>query len=121
VSRRRRTLQALVAGLAVAVLALTGTACGAVDDGPRTQEIVIPFGTTEKLGKGEVVDVMPAELRFRVGDTLRIRNEDAAVQVVGPYRVDPGEEFELTYGAPGRYEGMCALTKDERYEIVITE
>jgi plastocyanin len=120
VSRRRRTLQALVAGLALVVLVLAGTACGA-DDGPRTQEIVIPFGTTEKLSKGEVVDVMPAELRFRVGDTLRIRNEDAAVQVVGPYRVEPGEEFELTYGAPGRYEGMCALTKDERYEIVITE
>lgn len=84
-------------------------------------EIVVPLGTQERLNRGETVSVMPSLLEFRVGDTLRIRNEDVVTQAVGPYEVRPGEQFELRYGSPGHYEGMCSLSEDEVYEIVITE
>lgn len=63
---------------------------------------------------------MPSVLQFEVGDTIRIRNEDVVDQSVGPYWVPAGEEFELTYGAPGRYEGVCPLSEGERYEIIVT-
>jgi hypothetical protein len=83
-------------------------------------EIVVPVGTQDRLDRGEVVSVMPAKLEFRVGDTLRIRNDDRADQYVGPYFVKAGKEFELQFGAPGRYEGLCDLSGGSSYEIVIT-
>ena len=97
------------------------TGCGGGDEEGRVVEIVVPLGTQERLDRGEDVVVMPAVLRFEVGDTLLIRNEDVADQSVGPYEVRAGQEFELRYGAPGRYEGMCPLTEGKTYEIVITE
>lgn len=115
------SVRSLLAAVVLAVLALTAAACGDTDGGPRVEELVVPFGTMERLGRGEDVVVMPSVLEFEVGDTLRIRNEDVVEQAVGPYRVAAGEEFELTFGAPGRFEGMCPLSEGDRYEIVITE
>lgn len=84
-------------------------------------EIVVPLGTGERLDRGEKVELMPPELNLRVGDTIRIRNEDVVFQEVGPYFVAAGQEFELTYGAPGRYEGICPLSGNQPYVITITE
>src|SRR5690606_1991838 len=110
-SRRRAPAVALAVGL---LLGLALAACG--DDGTsggsdgidrsaaeqgEVYEIVVPRGTQERLNRGETVSVMPSLLEFRVGDTLRIRNEDVVAQAVGPYDVGPGEEFELRYGSPG--------------------
>lgn len=112
----------LLAGLILGTLAvgLGPVACSG-DDPPRVQEIVVPLGTADKLQRGEVVAVMPAEMHFQVGDTLRIRNEDRAGQAVGPYQVAAHDEFEITFGSPGRFEGACSLSAGERYEIVVTE
>jgi plastocyanin len=121
--RPERTNRALkIVGLVVGVIALVVgmAACGDTGDSPTTQELVVPRGTAEKLADGEAVTVMPTEMQFEVGDTLRIRNEDVEPQAVGPYRVAAGDEFEITFGSPGRFEGVCALAEGERYEIVIT-
>lgn len=121
-TRRRPPLPRPVALVALAVLAtvaLATAACGG--DGGQVHELVVPRGTQERLDRGETVVVMPTVLRFEVGDTLRIRNEDVVDQSVGPYLVRAGEQFEMTYGSPGRYEGWCPLSLGERYEIVISE
>jgi hypothetical protein len=115
-----RPRRALIA--AAAAVGLLAAGCGATGSPERTvQEIVVPLGTMERLERGEDVAVMPTELRFEVGDMLRIRNEDRVAQAVGPYRVAAGDEFEVTFGSPGRFEGVCPLAEGERYEIVITE
>ena len=87
---------------------------------PATVEIVVPAGTQDRLDAGEQVVVMPTRLEFRVGDAIRIRNDDDVRQSVGPYSVDAGEELLLQYGRPGVYEGYCPLSDGERYEIVVT-
>jgi len=104
--------------VAASILLLTLSACGA---GGEVVEVVVPLGTGERLERGEIVDLMPAELNLKVGDTIRIRNEDVVFQEVGPYFVAAGQEFELTYGAPGRYEGICPLSGNQPYVINITE
>jgi hypothetical protein len=106
--------------MAVAVLTMFATAC-ASDHQPQTVEIVVPAGTQQRLEAGESVDVMPALLEMRVGDTLLIRNEDSVDQAVGPYFVAARDELRFTYGSPGRYEGYCPLSQGERYEIVVEE
>ena len=110
----------LVAMVTVVLAATVLAACGDTTDEPRVHQIVVPEGTMARLGRGEAAFVMPSVLTFEVGDTIRIRNEDVVDQSVGPYFVPAGEEFELTYGAPGHYEGYCPLTEDQRYEIIVT-
>lgn len=120
----RRVLRTLTAALLVPALGVTAIACGSDGEAkPKKQvvEIIVPAGTQDKLDRGELVDVMPAELNFRVGDVLRMRNDDSVDQYVGPYRVQAGTELELTFGAPGRYGGLCNLTGGSGYKIVITE
>lgn len=112
----------LLVGVLLATSLAGGTvACGETKPEPEVLEIVVPAGTAERLARGEEVRVMPSVLRFRVGDTLRIRNEDSVPQSVGPYQVMAGGEFSLTYGAPGRFEGICPLSEGDTYEIIVTE
>jgi len=99
-------------------LALVSAACGG---GSNVYEIVVPLGTGELLAQGETVDVMPAEIRLEVGDTLKIRNDDVVEQEVGPYLVAAGTQFVVQFGAPGLYEGICPLSGSQGYKIVITE
>ncbi len=116
-SRRRRLILVMV----VTVLAAVTTACGKTDSGPQVVEFVVPAGTADRLALGEKVVVMPDELQLRVGDTLRIRNDDSVAQAVGPYLVDAGAEFELTYGSPGRFQGVCLLSEGNSYDIVVSK
>jgi hypothetical protein len=117
----------VVALLAVPVLVVVAGVVvwtfAAQDDGtrePDTIEIVVPAGTQDRLSAGESVVLMPARIELRVGDQLVIRNDDDVSHLVGPYQVDPGDNMFVQYGAPGVYEGYCALSEGERYEIVVT-
>ncbi|HEY7625922.1 MAG TPA: hypothetical protein VH761_02600 [Ilumatobacteraceae bacterium] len=116
----QRVLRALTIGL-IAAVAVVPASCGGGSGGKgKVVEIVVPAGTQDKLDRGEIVDIMPAELYFRIGDVLRIRNNDRAAQYVGPYVVQAGEQFELKYGATGSYGGLCNLSGGNTYKIVIT-
>lgn len=112
--RRLRNAALIALALVVALVA-----CAPARE-PQVTEIVVPAGTEIRLITGRTVDIMPAEIQLRVGDTLRIRNEDASFHEVGPYRVAPQETVEITYGQAGRYEGMCALSGAGSYVIEVT-
>ncbi len=117
-------MRRFVVALAMAAVAVTSASCGSDGAGkaaPKVVELVVPAGTQDRLDRGEVVEVMPAKLEFRVGDTLRIRNDDDTDQYVGPYLVLAGRQFELRYGKPGRFTGLCDLSGGASYEIVITK
>jgi hypothetical protein len=106
----------------VALLLLAGSGCGSeqADRPPQTVEIVIPDGTGARMLRNQEVDVMPARLELRVGDTLVIRNDDSYDQTAGPYFVAAGREFSVTYGSPGTFDGYCPLSAGGRYEIVVS-
>lgn len=110
----------MIAVLAIAVSSCSGDGAGS---GTKHQvvEIVIPPGTQAKLDRGELVNVMPTELNFRIGDVIRIRNDDTTDQYAGPYLVQAGTQFELKYGSTGRYGGLCNLSGGSTYMITITE
>lgn len=111
----------IVVSLGVFAVALGSvlTSCGDEPE-PRTIEFVIPAGTAERMAAGETVVVMPSRLEFKVGEKIRIRNEDSVKQSVGPYVVAAESEMLLQYGKEGTYEGYCPLSEGESYEIVVT-
>lgn len=88
---------------------------------PETVELTIPAGTNKRVNAGMLVDVMPARLEMRVGDTLLIRNEDEFDRSIGPYFVKAGAELRFTYGKAGEFEGFCPVSVGQHYQIVITE
>lgn len=87
---------------------------------PETHEFVVPRGTSARLAVGQEVVVLPSKLEFRVGDKIVIRNEDHVDHPVGPYFVRAGEEFSITFGAPGKFEGYCPVSEGKRYDIEVT-
>ncbi|HLT15563.1 MAG TPA: hypothetical protein VK007_02580 [Acidimicrobiales bacterium] len=107
---------------ALAVLLVVAAACagGEAPAGPPDDvEVVVPAGTGARLRAGEDVTVMPERLVLQVGQTLRIRNEDGEAARVGPYEVPARDELSVRFGRPGRFEGYCPLSENDRYEIVI--
>ncbi len=72
------------------------------------------------IAVGQEVVVLPSKLEFRVGDKIVIRNEDHVDHPVGPYFVRAGEEFSITFGAPGKFEGYCPVSEGKRYDIEVT-
>ena len=69
----------------------------------------IPEGTAERIANGEPVDLVPRELRVRVGEAIRIVNDDDEGHVVGVFYVGPGESLTKRFTAPGELSGSCTV------------
>jgi hypothetical protein len=82
----------------------------------------VPPGSVARLAAGEQLEILPQtiELSLRGKDTLVIRNEDAQPIQVGPFRIDPGQQFEQRYYNPGTYELICTLHQSQRLRIVVS-
>lgn len=124
--RPERALRRLVTVTVVAASLLAG--CGGGTTGTtgttraaRVLTYVVPPGTGTLVERGETVQIMPEKVTLHVGDTLRIRNDDTADAMVGPYFIEAGKEFSLVYGAPGHYIGVCTLSKTGKFELVVEE
>lgn len=70
---------------------------------------VIPLGTGERIDRGEPVDIIPANIDARVGQVLRIVNEDTRGHLVGPFFVGKGETLTQRFASPGTLEGACSI------------
>lgn len=123
-------LAGLVAALLTLVLLVAG--CGGtprnalVDTSPlaageaATYEYVIPYGTDVKLKAGQAVDIMPTELDARVGESIRIVNNDAADFMVGPFFVKGKSTVGMRFTEPGRLVGTCDMSTSGEIAITIS-
>lgn len=123
--RRRANLWDLMPFVAV-VMALSVVSCAgstAVEQGvespatsesstPRekvTHDFVIPAGTAQRIAdgvEGEDLGIIPAELKVRVGDRIRVRNDDTELMRLGIFDVRPGETVTMNFNTPGKLEGV---------------
>ena len=112
-------LLAVVAVLAA--LGLLGLA-GCSSDSKQSGEVktfVVPKGTAEKIYEGQVVDLMPSEVKLKVGDSLVIRNDDVETVTVGPFTVRAGETLTQKFQRPQTLIGECALSGSGDIKIVV--
>jgi plastocyanin len=72
-------------------------------------EYYIPAGTAERIEGGEQVDIVPRELSVRVGESIRIVNDDDEGHVVGVFYVGAGETLTKQFTAPGELSGSCTV------------
>lgn len=122
--RAERRLAAIAVG---ALLLLAGTACGgsgggttatsspvqkingAADEIDATYNFVIPKGTAELLARGATVTFIPSPLEVRVGEIMKITNQDVVGQDIGPIYVGPGETVVQRFASPGTLKGACMV------------
>ncbi|MCZ7630679.1 MAG: hypothetical protein M5U19_17320 [Microthrixaceae bacterium] len=69
-------------------------------------EFVIPDGTAARLAAGEEVEVIPPSIEVRVGDKIRVRNDDSEFARLGIFDVRAGETVTMTFNTPGKMEGI---------------
>jgi hypothetical protein len=123
---------AVLGVLVAAVLALILGGCGdtggradieVMDDGGDavTHEFVIPFGTSQRLAGGEQIAIVPQELAVNVGDTIRIRNDDAFGSQVGIFHVGAGETVTMKFTTPGTLTGACDVHPSGEFTIQVSE
>lgn len=72
-------------------------------------DYVIPRGTAERIEGGESVEIVPRELVVRVGEAIRIVNDDVDGHVVGVFYVGAGETLTQQFTAPGELSGQCSV------------
>lgn len=118
---KRRLRLATLAAAAGLVLTAT-TSCASEQASPTTtrpapvetpkpresviHDFVIPAGTAARLKADEEVDVIPAAIEVRVGDKIRVRNDDSEFARLGIFDVRAGETVTMTFNTPGKMEGI---------------
>lgn len=109
----------LVAAICAAVF-LTG-ACSANGDGAgpgfsetaaaaaANYEYTIPAGAGVALDEGTPLTILPGELEVKVGETIKIVNNDDRGHNVGPWFVGAGETLRQAFTSEGSFEGNCTV------------
>ena len=77
----------------------------------------IPAGTAERFEAGERIEIVPSELTVRVGESIRILNDDAAGHVVGVFYVGAGETMTQRFTAAGELSGTCSVHSDGEFTL----
>jgi len=80
---------------------------------------VIPAGTGERIDGGERIEIIPAELDVRVGEVLRIVNDDDRGHVIGAFYVAAGETLTQTFSAPGELSGECSVHPSGSFTLTV--
>ena len=112
-------------------LMLLAAACGSDDSAPELEsgdaavpadyEYVIPAGTGERIDAGEEVEILPGRIDAKVGEVIRIINEDDRGQLVGPFFVGAQETVTQRFASPGTFVGACYVHPSGQLILEVTE
>lgn len=127
---RQSPLHLLAAGLLTVTapaLALTGCGGSSSDSNASEQTFperadfqwVIPKGTAEKVALGTHDKIFPSVLYVKVGQTIRIVNEDRIAYTVGPFAIGANQTLEQVMRSPGTFEGECTTHEGARFLMIV--
>lgn len=115
----RRAISVVLLALVMVVAA----ACGGESEssGPEhpTFEFIIPAGSGDLIEQGEVLDILPRELKTQVGETILIRNEDDRAHILGPWFVGAGETLRQRFVTVGVFEGACSVHPSGAFTVYV--
>lgn len=131
-SWRRVPVRAVL--LATIAVSMVASACGGSSTPPVPElqvvdsdsadydyDYVIPFGTGRRLDGGEDVEIVPAELNVKVGERIRIVNEDVRGAAVGIFWVPAERTVAMEFTTPGTLTGECDVHPSGVFTINVTE
>lgn len=86
---------------------------------PDQHIITIPSGTAMRISLGYDVNIIPADLDFRLRDHLTVINEDSADHQIGPFVIPAGGRLNTRFAEAATLEGFCSLHATGRVTINI--
>lgn len=118
--------------MTVMACALPIVACGGgdragplMDEDPTAieadYEFIIPFGAGARFDAGEAVEVLPGEMTVRVGEVMRIINQDNREHLIGPFFVGAGEVLVQRFASPGEFTGLCTVHPSGEFVLTVEE
>ncbi len=88
---------------------------------PKSIELVIPMGTSERVARGETPPSIPDTMTFVVGDMLVVKNEDAVDHQLGPLWVPPGSSASLALNEVQSYSYSCSFQPGKYFGLDVHE
>jgi len=79
------------------------------DRPPKTIQIVIPAGASDRIEAGENIDTLPENLVFVIGDTLEVVNQDSVNHELGPIWVPAGSTGRLVLEEASKFSYSCTF------------
>jgi plastocyanin len=89
----------------------------AADASDFEHDYTIPAGTADRIEAGDTVEIVPLELTVKVGEAIRIVNDDDEGHVVGVFFVGAGETMTQRFTAPGELSGACSVHSDGEFTL----
>ena len=91
------------------------------DRDPQEIILVIPTGTAEKVVAGQAEPSIPQEMNFVVGDTLIVKNDDAADHQLGPLFIPAGTSANLPLQKASHFEYDCSFQPTNFFGIQVRQ
>lgn len=89
--------------------------------GPYDYEYVIPSGTGAMLDSGARPAVFPTSLDVKVGETIRIVNNDDRGHTMGTFYVLANSTLAYRFTTAGTFIGDCSLNPGEEFVLTVRE
>ncbi|MCZ7630578.1 MAG: hypothetical protein M5U19_16755 [Microthrixaceae bacterium] len=90
-------------------------------DATYDYDYVIPAGTGERMDAGEEVEIVPAELNVKVGENIRVVNEDVRGAMVGIFWVPAKSTVAMEFNSAGTLSGECDVHPSGEFTITVTD
>jgi hypothetical protein len=87
----------------------------------REQPFIIPEGTWARRMSGDLVDILPQQIRLTLGinDVLFLKNQDTVPQTFGPALLMPGQSFRLPFELASEYQFACTAHSSGQMTIIV--
>jgi hypothetical protein len=88
---------------------------------PQQIEILIPAGTAQQISKGQSPPSLPVDMKFVVGDTLVVVNQDNVDHQLGPLWIPPGTSASLNLDTEQKYILDCSFQPAKVFGIDVLQ
>jgi hypothetical protein len=117
---------ALRTGSLIAAITLAGVIAWAAlapvpTSASREQPFIIPEGTWARRMSGDLVDILPQQIRLTLGinDVLLLKNQDTVPQTFGPALLMPRQSFRLPFELASEYQFACTAHSSGQMIIIV--
>lgn len=88
---------------------------------PEIVDLVIPEGTSAEVVKGTAPPSIPEEMRFVVGDTLVVHNNDYVDHQLGPLWIPPGSTASMVLDREQNFIFACSFQPSNFFGLDVRE